>query len=227
MGPLDWEASAPSRGSASRSGSRPRGVLRVSSDECGEEELALPVAVARRLAALRERGAALPEDRAALLDLVGSLCDECGRERVEALLGRRDYSARELRERLVADGYPARSADRLVERARGCGLVDDARYGAAFARSKALAGWGRLRVERELERRGVSADDVPGWPEEFFGDELSRARELVSRRRPTGRGDYARTVRFLCGRGFSYDAASEVAREFARRAGETAERGRI
>lgn len=219
MGPLDWEASAPSRGSASRSGSRPRGVLRVSSDECGEEELALPVEVARRLAALRERGAALPEDRAALLDLVGSLCDECGRERVEALLGRRDYSARELRERLVADGYPARSADRLVERARGCGLVDDARYGAAFARSKALAGWGRVKVERELERRGVRVEEVEGWPEEFFDDdsERSRALELASRRRLTGKNDYEKIMRFLCGRGFPYGVSAEVAREVAGR----------
>ena len=130
-------------------------------------------------------------------------------------MGRRDYSARELSERLRRDGYASSVVEEIVSRACEVGIVDDARYGAAFARSKVLAGWGSVKIERELARRGVATSDIPGWPEEFLSpdDERERARSLASRRRLTGRNDYAKIVRFLCGRGFALDLASSVARE--------------
>ena len=130
-------------------------------------------------------------------------------------MGRRDYSRIELRDRLSSDGYPTSVVEQVVSRACEVGLVDDARYGAAFARSKILAGWGRLRIERELSRRGVDVSEVAGWPEEFFNadEERERALALASRRRLSGRNDYQKLVRFLCTRGFAASLATSVARE--------------
>ena len=135
--------------------------------------------------------------------------------RMEDLVGRRDYSRRELEERLLADGYSRSVTDEVVSRACEVGIIDDLRYGAAFARSKVASGWGRVKIERDLSRRGVDASLVPGWPDEFLSadDERERALALASRRRLTGRNDYQKLVRFLCGRGFPLGLSSSVARE--------------
>ena len=207
-----WEVRLPER--ASGPARTRRATLRRPLASGGEEAVSVPVAVGKRLAA---RGDGLPLTRPELLALVDETALACARARIAELLGRRDYTALEVSAKLADEGYGACAAERAVSWARSCGLVDDARYGAAFARAKALAGWGRLKVERELARRGVSVDELEGWPEEFFdpGDELERARALAARRRLTGRNDYEKIARFLYGRGFSRSVALDVAREVA------------
>ena len=63
--------------------------------------------------------------------------------------------------------------------------------------------------------RGVDAAEIPGWPEEVLSadEERERALALASRRRLTGKNDYQRLVRFLCGRGFAPSLATSVTRE--------------
>lgn len=209
---LDWGVELPSRGSGHR-----RATLTISTEEHGEERRNLPVAVGRSLERLRREGWE-PSCRAELLHQVGTLQRERAHARMEDLVGRRDYSSQELAERLARDGYAAAVVDEIVGRSRESGIVDDARYGAAFARAKLYAGWGRLRIERELRRRGVEPRDIPGWPEEFCDahDERARALELARRRRLTGRDDFARIARFLGARGFSSAIAVDVAREVVR-----------
>ena len=187
----------------------------MSSQSHGDEELVIPVSVGKRLSSLHESGSACVSTRGELLRLLDALSQECGRLRVEDLVGRRELSSSELVSKLREDGYPQGVCDGLVARARECGLIDDARFGAAFARSKALSGWGRLKIERELARRGVSTDSIEGWPDDFASadEERDRALALAQRRRLTGKNDYARIVRFLCGRGFSPSIAGDVARE--------------
>ena len=143
---------------------------------------------------------------------------------MEDLVGRRDYSAGELAERLSLDGYARTVVDEVVSRAQEVGIVDDARYGAAFARSKTLSGWGRSNVERELARRGVDVGDIPGWPEELLSaeEERERALALASRRRLTGKNDYQKLVRFLGARGFSASTSASVAREVLASSGDQA-----
>lgn len=212
---LSWEVELPARTARSLAGRPPRATLSVATSERGDEQWSLPVAVGRRLARVRDGEGTSPSSRAELLHLVGELSRSCGRERVEALVGRRDYSAHELAVRLARDGYRRALVDELVERARSCGLVDDARYASVFIRSKVAAGWGRSKIARELSRRGIEVGEVEGWPEEYFDadEERARALSLASRRRLTGKNDFERIVRFLCGRGFAYALASEVARE--------------
>ena len=187
----------------------------MSSQSHGDEELVIPVSVGKRLSSLHESGSACVSTRGELLRLLDALSQECGRLRVEDLVGRRELSSSELASKLREDGYPQGVCDGLVARAQECGLIDDARFGAAFARSKALSGWGRLKIERELARRGVSTDSIEGWPDDFAStdEERDRALALAQRRRLTGKNDYARIVRFLCGRGFSPSIAGDVARE--------------
>lgn len=215
-GSLRWSVELPERGSRSAGMGtvRPRASLSISSPTHGDERLSLPVVVGRKLDALAQE-AFEPSCRAELLHKVGELSRQCAHARMEDLVGRRDYSAVELAERLSLDGYARTVVDEVVSRAREVGIVDDARYGAAFARSKTLSGWGRIKVERELARRGVDVGDIPGWPEEFFSaeEERERALTLASRRRLTGKNDYQKLVRFLGARGFSASTSASVARE--------------
>ena len=206
-----WSVELPAR--AARS-SVPRASLSISSADHGDERLRVPVAVGRALERLSQEASG-PACRAELLYRLGELSRQCAHARMEDLVGRRDYSARELTERLLRDGYSGSVVDQIVSRAREVGIVDDARYGAAFARSKVLAGWGSVKIERELSRRGVEPSSVPGWPEEFLSveDERERARSLASRRRLTGKNDYQKLVRFLCSRGFAVSLSTSVARE--------------
>lgn len=212
--PFSWDVELPGRGGRSTAGRPSRARLSVVSQTHGEESWSVPVAVGRRLEALSREGDG-PACRSELLVRLGELSRACAHARMEELVGRRDYSARELTDRLLRDGYARSVAEEVVGRAREVGIVDDARYGAAFARSKALAGWGRIRIERELARRGVDAAEIPGWPEEVLSadEERERALALASRRRLTGKNDYQRLVRFLCGRGFAPSLATSVTRE--------------
>lgn len=214
-GSLSWDVTLPERGQRATSWQRPRARLLIDSQTHGSEALTIPVAVGRRLLKVRESGSLEPSSRAELIQIVADLSEEVGHSRIEDLIGRRDLSRAELSKRLLEEGYWGRVVDGLVERAQACGLVDDARFGAAFARSKVLSGWGRLKIERELASRGVDPQAIEGWPEDFLAadEERERALELASRRRLTGKNDYAKLVRFLCSRGFSLALSSDVAKE--------------
>ena len=220
---FSWTVELPGRGARASAGSPPRARLSIASPSHGDEALCVPVAVGRALERLSQEEPG-PGCRAELLHQLHELSRRCAHARMEDLVGRRDYSARGLSERLRRDGYASSVVEEIVSRACEVGIVDDARYGAAFARSKALSGWGRVKVERELARRGVDVSDIPGWPEEFFSadDERERALALASRRRLTGKNDYQKLVRFLGSRGFPASTSVSVAREVLAQAGEQA-----
>ena len=88
--------------------------------------------------------------------------------RVARLVERRDYSRKEVADKLAEDGYSHSCIDRVVERACSCRLVDDARFADVFIRTKVYAGWGAARIARELARRGVDVSSVEGWPHEYL-----------------------------------------------------------
>ena len=106
-----------------------------------------------------------------------------------------------------------------MDKAKRGHVIDDMRFADVYIRTKVSAGWGSRRIERELSQKGIEASDVPGWPYEYFDmdDERERAYQLASRRRLSGKNDYAKIVRFLVARGFGMgdakDAAARVLRE--------------
>lgn len=215
-----WEVVLPERGRAARGGRRP--LARVVPARGGEgtsdgEGLLVAVPVGRRLAKrLSAKGA--PElTREELVLLIERETVSCARERAAALVNRRDYSRKELAEKLCAEGFPKDTAASTAAWASEVGLVDDRRFAASFARSKALAGWGRVRIERELERRGVSLEGALDEDDDLLDDkaELERARALARRRVRGDRTDYARVMRFLGAKGYPFGLCCEVARELA------------
>lgn len=208
-----WDVELPERGSASLGGRRPLATLVVTSSTHGQERISVPKAVGRRLASLADSDGEQPESRAELLYRVRSMSLELARSKAEDLLNRRDYSSSELAAKLREAGYHPSVADEVVARFVEVGLLDDKRFAELFARSKAAVGWGRIKIERELARRGVDATQLEGWPSDFLEeDESETAFALASRRRLSGKNDFQKLVRFLCGRGFPMSVAMDAAK---------------
>lgn len=105
-------------------------------------------------------------------------------ERAVGLLARREHSRRELERKLVAKGVEADEAHEAVERLAGQGWQDEQRFAGSLARSRAMAGYGPVRIRAEL-----GTHDLPGHVIEAALEELQAqhdwreaARDLLQRR---------------------------------------------
>jgi regulatory protein len=88
------------------------------------------------------------------------------------LLTARQYTARNLRRKLVQKGFAADDADAAIERLIGNGLLDDGRYAAAFARGKLLGqGASKRRIRQQLYQRGIQGDVADAAIEAVIEDE--------------------------------------------------------
>ncbi len=206
-----WTVVMPPKGAGSGfSGPAPKARL-VPSD--GSESIQVPVTVARAVTKAVREDDALALGEGAMTELVARTSASCCAKRLTSMVDRRDYSAKEAKEKLLRIGFPPDVVQDVCSRAQDGRLLDDSRFAEAFIRSKACAGWGQRRIERELSRRGIEASSVAGWPDEFFdgASEFDRAWELVSRRSVPAKNPYEKTVRFLVGRGYSYDVAKRCA----------------
>ena len=164
-------------------------------------------------------------------------------EKVTRLACSRERGSRELIDRLVRDGFSQEVAESAVQRALDCGLIDDTRYGAVLIRTRVSQGRGRKGIEDELERAGIAASDIPGWPEEFFSvddfdpfrvnanaeddvvgctfgsessdeQEIERALALLRRKPPRSKNVQASAYRKLVTKGYSTSVASAATRRF-------------
>ena len=204
---FSWHVRLPEQTNAPMDSRKPRATVEIPD---GTWVRSIPVAAARRLdAAIEEE----PTCTAELSELVASTCDSCARRRVADMVARREYAALEAARKLMDDGYTRECSSRAVEWARQHRLIDDRRFADSFVRAKLGMGWGALRIERELAHKGVAADELPGWPEDYLGedDEPSRAVELLERRRVPERNALPKFMRFLCSRGYSTRVARQAA----------------
>ena len=194
--------------------SRPKAIVRLSDSE-GEERWVVPAAVGKSMSLFYKDCGGRIGSRAELAYEVKRASLTAGKKRIESLLNRRDYSTKELLNKLRDDGFSSAVSAQLVDEAVASNLVNDARFAEVYARSKCYAGWGKLRIERELSRKGIDARELPGWPESYFEDEDEKARaiELASRRRLTGKNDFQKIVRFLCGKGYPMNVSMDAARQ--------------
>jgi regulatory protein len=136
------------------------------------------------------------------------------------LLGRRELSEAQIRQRLALRKHDPDAVDAAIERLREERSIDDVRVAGAIARSQtSLRKRGKLRVRLQIERAGIAAATARRVVDEVFadldGDALLDA-ALAKRLRPghaivDDRG-FNRLYRYLVGQGFEPDRVMTLLR---------------
>jgi regulatory protein len=101
------------------------------------------------------------------------------------LLGRRELSVKQLRDRLIRRQFPAEEVESVIERLRGDRTLDDRRVALASARMAAsIKGRGRRRVLQYVQQLGVSSEVAAAAVTEVFAEvnESALLDRAISRR---------------------------------------------
>ncbi len=138
------------------------------------------------------------------------------------LLGRRELSVKQLRERLLDRDHSREDVDRAIELLAENRAVDDARVASAYARTAIkIKGRGRLRVQRELHEMGIDKDVASQALAEAFGDTDERSmivkalqKKLRGNKKIATPAEYARVYQFLMRQGFSPGAVASALRAY-------------
>jgi len=134
------------------------------------------------------------------------------------LLSRRDYTTSELRAKLLTQEHAADDVEDVIRSLTDDGLLDDRRTAAAHVRlASVVKGRGRLRIQRELEARGVdratARELVGALP---AADETSAIEKFLQRKRVPGSlspADRRRVYQQLLRRGFPAEAIERALKQ--------------
>ncbi|MFN2613348.1 MAG: regulatory protein RecX [Actinomycetota bacterium] len=142
-------------------------------------------------------------------------------EKALRLLGVRERSASELRQRLRQKGFDRDVIEGVLERLRETGLQDDSRFAEHYAsEATTTRGFASRRVRGELMRKGISRDLAAVASTTDPDQEEERARALAVQRaaRMGSLGAEARARRILsllARRGYDADICRRIAAEVA------------
>ena len=116
-------------------------------------------------------------------------------------LARRDYSEKELKEKLTGLGSTAETRDAVVHHLKACGFINDLQLASRLVEQSADTK-GKRRIRLELEKRGIP-EAASNSVLSALGDELEldRAKRLLQERF-AGSSDVGRAARLLARRGF-------------------------
>lgn len=132
-----------------------------------------------------------------------------------AFLSRREYSRRQLRERLIEriDGVSQtpNDVDQALDMLESKGYLNDERFAQALCRARSKR-YGNARLALELRQAGVASEIARKVLCEQE-DEYGRALEAWCKRfhaAPDTDKERSRQIRFLASRGFPYDVIRRV-----------------
>lgn len=131
-------------------------------------------------------------------------------------LAARAYSESVLRRKLASRGTPEEVAA-VIQRLKAGGYLDDAAFAEGYARLYA-GRWGAAKIKRGLLEKGVSPTVVGRVLEQLEPetDPQQEALGLLERYQSRHKGDKARAVRFLAGRGYRLGDALAAWERFER-----------
>ncbi len=129
------------------------------------------------------------------------------------MLGRRELSEQQVRERLARKGFTEDVIDAAVDRLKAERAIDDARVAAAIARTETgVKRRGRLRVRRQIESAGIAPGVAREATDAVFQEvdddallEAALARRLRGGRAIGDDREFQRLYRYLTSQGFDAD----------------------
>ena len=102
-----------------------------------------------------------------------------GKKRALRLLERKDYSRKELTEKLLKDGYEETTVEQIIAYVDSFRYLDDSRVAGSFIRGKK-----DYKSKRELEyllkQKGISEEEIDAAMEENYKNEDGVAQEEVA-----------------------------------------------
>lgn len=139
------------------------------------------------------------------------------------LLGRRDFSVSEMRQKLALRGYAHDEIDHALSRVDEMGYLNDGRYAQRFVSDRSrFRGWGPRRLKHELQKRQITETDISAalqhWQEEGEHGEgtdwAEQAAALLNRRFGAWENlppeEKARRINFLLRRGYNTEIATRA-----------------
>jgi regulatory protein len=123
------------------------------------------------------------------------------------LISRRLRSEKEIRDYAWRKNWTPEVAARVIERLYERGYLNDAKFAAAFVRSRAaLRNYSTRKMKLELRKKGVAPDIIEktlNESEDF--DETATLKKLLMKKRAHYAGDEQKLIAYLARQGFSYD----------------------
>ncbi|TKJ45193.1 hypothetical protein CEE35_05105 [Candidatus Aerophobetes bacterium Ae_b3b] len=131
------------------------------------------------------------------------------------LLGYRERSLREIEMRMRQKGYEEKLVEKVVKYLKDRNLINDKRFTQLWAESRIKKGYGRWRIQSELEQKGVNREITDEILKDLYSgiDEVQVALDLVEKKRWVSKEPPRLTERvsnLLRRRGFSFEVISNV-----------------
>ena len=138
------------------------------------------------------------------------------------MLGRRELSEKQVRQRLARKEYEPDEIDEAVARLREERAIDDQRVAEAIVRTETgIRKRGKIRVRMQLERAGIAKDTAKTAIDNVFEAiddaallESSLRKRLHGRETIADEREFARLFRYLIGQGFESDRVMKALKAY-------------
>lgn len=144
--------------------------------------------------------------------------------RAMRLLAQRDYSEQEMRRKLAAlspfdrtvekEPISKESIDQAIEYCHQYNWLNDAEYSRKFIISRSHKGYGRQRIQSELQQKGIDRDDISRAMQKCEIDWYEKAKKVATQRFgndiPSDWKERSKMQRYLAYRGFAQDEIQSV-----------------
>jgi regulatory protein len=131
------------------------------------------------------------------------------------LLARREHSRAELCQKLQAKGFDKQAVDEAITVLAQEDWQSDTRFAEAFIRQRLRDGYGPVRISQELRQRGIDHTDMDAAVADLAGSWDELLAQVYAKKYPEDsrmpRNEWAKRVRFLQQRGFSFDLIRSLA----------------
>ena len=136
------------------------------------------------------------------------------------MLGRRELSEQQIRQRLARKEYPRDEIDDAVARLREERAINDQRVAEAIARTETgIRKRGKVRVRMQIERAGIAKETAKAAIDDIFGSiddeallEASLRKRLRGRETIADEREFQRLFRYLISQGFESDRVMQALR---------------
>lgn len=132
-----------------------------------------------------EEGEEIAEE--AIAEILGTILPKRAKLRCMNLLQKREYTEKQLRDKLTLGGYPEEITDEAIAYVKSFHYIDDARYAESYIRCH-LADKSRQRIRMDLMKKGISKELADRLLEEAAEakenpDELSLIQRLLEKKK--------------------------------------------